>query len=195
MYFGDGTDGDLVVTDGGQLVLKGSNYRNITVKNGSTLIIRPVPTVLFVSGLFTIEKESRVTFSGSILQNNICPRYFFLTFFASTQGNSLLYISAKEINWSGHLIANGQPTNVNGGNVIVVAKRARISGSITSEAYPNGTQAFYERLLNPQGRPGIISLQYQEGEITGHFSPPISPATLCFDIETKRLVPCTASAF
>lgn len=67
MFFGVGTDGDLITEKQVELKATFSNYRNITVKTGSKLIIPPVQTILLVSGVFSIEEGGTVTFAGSII--------------------------------------------------------------------------------------------------------------------------------
>lgn len=81
-----------------------------------------------------------------------------------------------------------------GGNVIIKARRALITGSITSSAGSvESSSAFHYYSYIVKSIPGTISIEYAEGEIKGHISPSPSPATLCFDRYTKQLVPAPES--
>lgn len=210
VYFGDGADGDLVVE--GEVEFKGSihNYTSITVKKGGSLVLPPAETILLVSNVFSIEEGGTVTFAGSIIIVHGLILYYH--FFGHILYQNSLYVAAKEINLCGQLMANGlasQPGS-NGGNIIMTAKRAHITGSVTALAgttpvvstpNPYQNQSYYQSPYGPQydqygrliqpvsvfGRPGTISLQYQYGEIKdAKFSPSLSsasPTAARFDLD------------
>lgn len=88
-----------------------------------------------------------------------------------------------------------------GGNVILAATHANITGSIyacgssCAPSYQNyhsgfGYQSNTFGIQKIQGDPGTISIQYDTGKITGQCTPALSPATLRYNRETNLLQKC-----
>jgi hypothetical protein len=71
-YFGDGSEGDLLVEGVVTLQTGVRNYRNVTVKKGGKLELTQQGThIVLVSGVFEVEKDGIVSGISRILRSSI----------------------------------------------------------------------------------------------------------------------------
>jgi len=201
LYFGNGDKGNLIVE--GPIDLQQGCYRNITVKNGGILSIQPQQTILLVSGVFEVELGGLVNFPGTSNYSNtlyIAASEIKLFGRITADGQATNNPNAGIFGGNAFFGANNPNFGVNnlnagnsGGNVILATKRAHITGKISAtptyhqnhQNYPNQIWGNNPHYNSQCGNQGTVSLQYEEGNVTGEFS----LVTLRLDRNTNQLVP------
>eukprot|EP00026_Physarum_polycephalum_P004498 Phypoly_transcript_04519.p1 GENE.Phypoly_transcript_04519~~Phypoly_transcript_04519.p1 ORF type:complete len:311 (+),score=48.62 Phypoly_transcript_04519:1152-2084(+) len=173
LYFGDGSQGDLIVDSQVTLPSNVSQYKNIIVKRGGTLSLVQYNThIALVSCVFEVEDGGWVTGLSS-------------TF----------YVAAEKIKVGGNIQTNGQQNSQSyspGGKVMLACKNINFTGNITATGGTTYNNSGYNYSVGygtyVQNPSGTISLQYETGEVTGSCNPDPTDIALRFDKETESLV-------